>query len=78
MDYSNQQLVCVTCDRWVGKRVMNKKHGIVKSDTMTNGICKGGVNNNFYTNPGSGSGCKTHIRWALLKMIPIQVSGTNT
>jgi hypothetical protein len=74
MNYTNQQLVCVTCDRWADKRVINKKLGIVKSATMTSGICHGGVNNNFNTNPGSGSGCKTHIRWVLLQMIPIKAS----
>ena len=70
MDYANQQLTCVTCDRWSGKRINNKRRGIVKSDTITTGICKGGMNNNFYTNPGSGRDCITHIRWVLLKTIP--------
>ena len=73
MDYSNQQLVCANCDRWSGKRAI-KKGDIVKSDTLASGICRGGANNNFDTNPGTGSGCKTHIRWASLKTIPLQAS----
>jgi len=67
MDYSNQQLICATCDRWNGKRVMNRKHNIVRSDTMTSGICKGGANDNFNTNPGTGNGCKTYIIWTALR-----------
>jgi len=73
MDYANQQLSCVTCDRWSGKRVATR-HNIVRSDTMSCGLCKGGANNNFNTHPGSGSGCNSYIRWVALKVIQPQAA----
>lgn len=69
MDYSNQQVICATCDRWCGKRKI-LKNDIVRSDSITSGICKGGEWSNFNTNPGTGRGCNTHIRWDALDEKP--------
>lgn len=70
MDYSNQQVICATCNRWSGKRKQMPKSSIVKSDSINSGICQGGASNNFNTHPGAGRGCGAHVKWEELACKP--------